>query len=175
VFDGHHAPYRETDPVAPINLYGEHKVMAEAGMRSRCPQTTICRLPLMYGTSPYAPSFLQGFLQKLQAGEPLQLFTDEFRTPASGLSVARGILLALGSGVEYLHLGGPERLSRYAFGQLLVEILGLPETLLQPCLQADVHMPAARPGDVALDSTLAFGLGYHPSAIKPELEEIIHA
>ncbi|NJN23538.1 MAG: sugar nucleotide-binding protein [Acaryochloridaceae cyanobacterium RL_2_7] len=25
VFDGEHPPYQETDPVSPINLYGEHK------------------------------------------------------------------------------------------------------------------------------------------------------
>ena len=32
VFDGLNAPYRETDPVSPLSLYGEQKVMAEEGI-----------------------------------------------------------------------------------------------------------------------------------------------
>jgi dTDP-4-dehydrorhamnose reductase len=172
VFDGQRGNYSETDPVAPVNRYGEHKVLAEAGMRSRYPQTIICRLPLMFGATPHAPSFMQGFIAKLRQGETLQLFTDEYRTPASGKSIAQGILLALGSDRPYWHLGGPERCSRYEFGQYLAQIWQLPATLIQPCLQAAVTMAAVRPADVSLDSSLAFSQGYAPLGIVPELQKL---
>jgi dTDP-4-dehydrorhamnose reductase len=126
----------------------------------------------MFGATPHAPSFLQGFVAKLRQGETLQLFTDEYRTPASGESIAQGILLALGSDIPCWHLGGQERLSRYEFGQYLVEILQLPVNLLQPCLRATVPMAAPRPADVSLDSSLAFSRGYNPLGIVQELQKL---
>jgi dTDP-4-dehydrorhamnose reductase len=172
VFDGQHAPYAETSVVSPVNCYGKHKVMAEEGMRSRYPKTSICRLPLMFGTTPHAPSFLQGFVAQLRQGKSLKLFTDEYRTPASGSAIAQGILGALHHQPPYLHLGGKEKLSRYEFGLQLAERLHLPKELILPCRQADVPMAAPRPADVALDSALAFAIGYAPAAIIEELQKL---
>jgi dTDP-4-dehydrorhamnose reductase len=170
VFDGRKAPYRETDVVSPVNRYGEHKGMAEDRMRSRYPKTVICRLPLLFGVTPHAASFLQGFVAQLRRKEPLKLFTDEYRTPASGTAIAQGILLALQQDIPCVHLGGKERLSRYEFGQQLVKRLNLSEDLIQPCLQSDVPMAAPRPADVSLESSLAFSLGYTPQSIVEELQ-----
>jgi dTDP-4-dehydrorhamnose reductase len=169
VFDGKHPPYREIDPVCPINTYGEQKVAAEDGMLRRHIGVVICRMPLMFGAAPTAPSFLQSFLHTLQRGESLKLFTDEYRTPASGKTAATGILIALERAKGLLHLGGRERLSRYEFGQIMAEIFGFPQSQLIPCRQADVPMPAARPADVSLESIPAFGLGYQPRLIREEL------
>jgi dTDP-4-dehydrorhamnose reductase len=172
VFDGLNPPYDETAPVSPINLYGEHKVLAEDGMRERNPQTIICRMPLMFGVAPQAQSFLQSFVNTLQTGQPLKLFTDEVRTPVSGQTAAQGILLALKQGPSCLHLGGPERISRYDFGRVLAKVLNCSEALLEACQQADVPMAAPRPADVSLDSSLAFNLGYRPDKIESELQRI---
>ncbi|OLP17794.1 NAD(P)-dependent oxidoreductase [Leptolyngbya sp. 'hensonii'] len=169
VFDGQHPPYRETDPVCPLSHYGEQKVQAEEGIRQRYPQSAICRMPLMFGSANQAKSFIQPFIQTLRAGGNLRLFTDEYRTPASGTTAARGILLALEKVQGRIHLGGRERISRYAFGQLMAEVLDLPADQLQGCLQAEVPMAAPRPRDVSLDSSLAFALGYHPLSLRDEL------
>jgi dTDP-4-dehydrorhamnose reductase len=172
VFDGLNPPYDEAATVSPINLYGEHKVMAEEGMKERNPKTIICRLPLMFGVTPYAQSFLQSFVNTLQAGQVLKLFTDEIRTPVSGQTAAHGILLALKQGPSCLHLGGAERMSRYDFGRVLAKVLDCSDQLLQACQRADVPMAAPRPGDISLDSSLAFRLGYCPAAIEAELQQI---
>lgn len=170
VFDGQHPPYHETDPVSPVNLYGEQKVLAEEAMRSRHPKTAICRMPLMFGeASPTAHSFIQPFLQTLRQKQELRLFIDEFRTPASGTSAAQGLLLALEKVQGCIHLGGKERISRYEFGRLMIEVLGLSETNLQACRQQDVPMSAPRPADVSLDSFRAFSLGYEPLTLREEL------
>ncbi|MEQ9237644.1 SDR family oxidoreductase [Coleofasciculus sp. E2-BRE-01] len=173
VFNGLNPPYRETDPVSPISYYGEQKVRAENLMLTRYPQTAICRMPLMFGqATPTAISFIQPFIETLQAGNELKLFVDEFRTPVSGTTAAKGLLLALDNVQGYLHLGGKERISRYEFGCLLVDVLRLPKTGLNSCRQAEVKMAAPRPPDVSLDSSKAFALGYNPLPLQEELEAL---
>ncbi|MCM1984541.1 SDR family oxidoreductase [Lyngbya confervoides] len=173
VFDGRQAPYGEADPVSPINVYGQQKASAEAAILADHPQATICRMPLLFGVAPTAPSFLQALLQQLHTGQSLDLFTDEFRTPVYAADAAQGILMALEHEPRILHLGGVERLSRYEFGQILVSVLGLPDSCLRPCLQADVPTLAPRAPDLTLDSRQALSLGYAPQAVRPVLERIL--
>jgi dTDP-4-dehydrorhamnose reductase len=174
VFDGLNAPYKEIDPVCPINIYGEHKVMAEQKMLEEYPQTAVCRMPLMFGAAtPTASSFIQPFIQTLQQGKELNLFVDEFRTPVSGTTAAKGLLLALEKVNGLIHLGGKERISRYEFGRLLIEVFQLPAAGLKACRQEDVKMAAPRPIDVSLDSSKAFALGYQPLPLREELEALV--
>ncbi|HAX78559.1 MAG TPA: NAD(P)-dependent oxidoreductase, partial [Cyanobacteria bacterium UBA11372] len=105
-------------------------------------------------------------------GKELSLFTDQFRTPASGKTAASGLLLALEKVEGILHLGGKERVSRYEFGRLMAEVFELPQDKLKACLQEDVPMPAPRPNDVSLNSEKAFALGYQPLSLREELEKL---
>lgn len=173
VFNGSNPPYCETDPVCPINLYGEQKVAAELGMLQRYPDVTIARMPLMFGAAP-APSFIQPFIERIKTGQTLNLFVDEVRTPISGRSAAQGLLLVLEKAKGQIHLGGLERLSRYEFGLLLIEVLRLQNAKIKPCYQSDVPMAAARALDVSMDSSLAFSLGYQPGFVKDELQAIVN-
>lgn len=166
VFDGQAAPYSEASPPSPISVYGRHRVEAEALIQAQHPTAAICRLPLLYGPpSPTAECFLQGFVRTLKAGQPLHLFTDEFRTPAYVEDAAAGLLLALENAQGLLHLSGPERLSRYDFGLQMAKAFGLDKGLILPSKQADVTMPAARPADVSSNSQRAYGLGYRPRGV----------
>ncbi len=174
VFDGQAAPYSETDAPNPINRYGHHKAEAEALIQTLHPTATICRMPLMYGpASPTAECFLQGFLRTLAAGKPLNLFADEFRTPAYVEDAAAGLLLALEKATGLLHLGGPDRLSRYDFGLHMAAVYRLDKSLLVPGKQSEVTMPAARPADVSSNSQKAFELGYCPRGVVAGLEATV--
>ncbi|MDY6804543.1 MAG: NAD(P)-dependent oxidoreductase [Cyanobacteriota bacterium] len=170
VFNGLNPPYKETDPVSPLSYYGEQKALAEVGMLERYPKTAVCRMPLMFGIpSPASNSFIQPFIKSMREGKELNLFVDEFRTPASATTAAKGLLLALEKVEGYLHLGGKERISRYDFGCSMADILELPKDKLKPCLQEDVQMAAPRPKDLDLDSSKAFELGYQPLFLREEL------
>lgn len=171
VFNGLNPPYRESDTVCPINHYGEQKVLAEQGMLERYPQTAICRMPLMFGATPStASSFIQPFIQTLREGKALSLFTDEIRTPVSGQTAGKGLLLALNQQVQgILHLGGKEAISRYDFGLLMAQVLKLPQDKITSCLQKDVSMAAPRPANTSLDSSQAFALGYSPLPLREQL------
>ena len=146
VFDGLKAPYREENPVSPINAYGEQKAEAERKILERNPEAVICRMPLMFGEAgPVAKNFIQPMIQAMKAGREIFLFTDEYRTPISGRDAANGIFLALSKARGLLHLGGVERLSRFDFGALLRDVLKVPGARLVPCLQQSIAMPAPRP------------------------------
>ncbi len=173
VFDGTKAPYRETDPVAPLNIYGEQKVAAEREILAVYPRAGICRMPLMFGMAPpTASSFIQPWIKSLSAGESLKLFVDEFRTPVSALTAARGLLMALQFAPGTLNLGGKERLSRYEFGLLLAEVFGFESSLISPIYQKDLQMAAPRAADVSLDISKAIAFGYKVPSIESELESI---
>ena len=175
VFDGKNPFYKETDPVCPINYYGEQKAIAEQKMSQIYPAIALCRMPLMFGApSPVSPSFLHGMLSNLQADKEVNLFTDEFRTPASARAASGGLLLAIEKRVRgVLHLGGKERISRYDFGLLVADILQLSSNLIKPGKQADVEMVAPRSPDTSLDSSKAFALGYQPLSLREELINIL--
>jgi dTDP-4-dehydrorhamnose reductase len=173
VFDGTQAPYRETDPVSPINLYGTQKATAEREILSVYPQATICRMPLMFGIAPStATSFIQPWLTSLQSQQKLQLFVDEFRTPVSATTAAQGLLMALRKSPGMLHLGGKERISRYDFGCLLAEVFEFDRDLISSIYQKDLQMAAPRAADVSLDSRKAIELGYILPSLRVELESI---
>jgi dTDP-4-dehydrorhamnose reductase len=170
VFDGVFPPFREECALSPASVYGEQKAAAETGMRSRHGRVVICRMPLMYGdVPPQAFSFIQPQISSILAGKEIRLFFDAFRTPVSGSSAARGLLLALSHTPDILHLGGRERISRYDFGVKLARALGRPDTPLTAVSQKDVVLGAPRPLDVSLDSTKAMALGYNPLPVDVEL------
>ncbi|PSB23526.1 SDR family oxidoreductase [Stenomitos frigidus] len=170
VFDGLKAPYQESDRVSPINRYGEQKALAEVAVLDRYPKAAVCRMPLMFGAvPPTASSFIQPFIHALRTGQELKLFTDEFRTPVSGSTAAKGLLLALQTFQGRFHLGGKERVSRYEFGCRMAGVLALPTATIKACRQQDVPMAAKRPPDLSLDSSQAFALGYAPLSLREAL------
>ena len=174
VFDGKNPLYKEDDPVCPINHYGEQKAIAEQKTSEIYPKMALCRMPLMFGVpSPVSPSSLQGLVSDLEAGKEVNLFTDEYRTPASGRSASQGLLLAVEKVQGILHLGGRERISRYDFGLLVADILNLPTENIKPGKQTDVEMVASRSPDTSLDSSKAFALGYQPLSLREELTRIL--
>ena len=173
VFDGQNPFYKESDRVSPICIYGEQKVIAEQKMSKIYPAIALCRMPLMFGTSAVSSSFIRGIKENLKAGKPVNLFTDEFRTPASAAAASKGLLLAVDRVRGILHLGGKERISRYDFGLLIADILQLPKELIKPGKQADVDMPAKRSPDTSLDSSKAFALGYQPLPVREELTNLL--
>ena len=128
-------------------------------------------MPLMFGESgPVAKSFIQPLIKAMTSGIEVNLFTDEYRTPVSGKNAAEGIMVALNTMPGVIHLGGSERISRYDFGNLLLEIFKPKHATLNPVRQKDLNMPAPRPPDVSLDSSKAMELGFGPNTIRTELE-----
>ncbi|MCG3778937.1 MAG: dTDP-4-dehydrorhamnose reductase [Nitrospira sp.] len=121
VFDGSKGWYVETDPVNPLNVYGETKAEAERLVLQN-PQHGVIRVGLNAGFSPIgARSFVEDMRISVKSGKPLTLFTDEFRCPMPAGMTARAIweLIEVDRPGLY-HLGGADRLSRWEIGQALI-------------------------------------------------------
>jgi dTDP-4-dehydrorhamnose reductase len=170
VFDGERGGYRETDAAAPLSIYGRSKVAAEQAVLN-CRNCVVVRVSLLFGpTLADNPSFFDQQVQALRKGEPLTLFRDEWRTPLSMVTAARGLLgIARSDYCGLLHVGGPERLSRLEMGQRLARSLGLSDATLVPATRAQVAAGEPRPRDTSLDSSRWRGL--FPAAEWPTWEE----
>lgn len=173
VFDGHNPPYKETDPPSPINTYAEHKALAEIGMKKRNPETIICRMALLFGTSDtVSKSFLHPLLDAMRSGQKVPLFVDEFRTPLSGRDAVSGLMIAVQRRPDILHLGGSERISRLEFGQRVKAVFKIRNADLAPCKQKSLDLPAPRPPDLSLDISKATSMGFAPHPLSEELKHL---
>ena len=171
VFDGFNAPYKEDDPVCPINVYGEQKVLAEKEILRRCQEVAVCRTSIMFGHHPNrVKSWFQKNLESMRTHQNLQLFVDEFRTFLSVRRAVSGLLLALGNINGILHLSGDESISRYDFAKLMTRAFHINNARLTPCNLTDVQVTAPRAHDLSLDNSKAKAFGFNPSSIKKELE-----
>ena len=174
VFDGHSAPYCETDTVHALSIYGRQKVRAEQLVQQAHPGALVCRLPLMIGLAPHAGHhFCIRMLHSIRSGAPLSLFTDEFRTPVDNTSAAAGILGAMERTRGVLHLGGKTRVSRYDLGVMMCAAFGIAPDMLRPVSIASLDTGTPRAADVSLDSRKAYGLGYAPVPLDRAVDHIV--
>lgn len=172
VFAGDRAPYSEEDPPDPVSLYAEHKAVAEEAVRAIHPDGAVRRMPMMFGPdSPSSHNFSAATAKSLREGKPLKLFTDEFRTPLSS-TVASEALLQFLHTPGLLHLGGPERVSRYDLGLMIAEALEINSPAIKPLRQEELEMSAPRPKDVSLKIDKAKKLGFEPPALAQQIREV---
>jgi dTDP-4-dehydrorhamnose reductase len=161
VFDGEHAPYRETDPPTPLSFYGQTKAAAEPAVLAH-PGNAVVRVALLFGPSRQAmPSFFDEQFRALREGREITLFEDEWRTPIDLAMAAHALEeLALSDAEGIFHVGGRERLSRLEMGRELAKALGVSLDLVRPSRREAVPAPEPRPRDTSLDSSrwrAAFG------------------
>ncbi|MFQ5492329.1 MAG: SDR family oxidoreductase, partial [Phycisphaerae bacterium] len=132
VFDGTAAPYRETDTPNPLSQYGQTKLEAERTLTD-AEKILIVRLPLMYGhpRTKRQTTFTKQ-IDALRKGQPLSLFTDEFRTPIHLADAAKSLItLARSNLTGLIHVAGPQRLSRYEMVERFAACLNITHPNLQ--------------------------------------------
>lgn len=154
VFAGDEGPYAEDATPRPLQTYGRTKLDGEDAARRAHRSVTVLRVSLVYGNSPTGDrSASERLLQELRSGGRPRLFNDEFRTPILAEDVARVISdLIPSKEIRLLHVGGPDRMSRFAFGQELAKAFGFPDEQLEEVSVAEVDIMPARPPDVSLDT-----------------------
>ena len=187
VFDGERAPYRESDDALPTAVYGASKLEGERAARDELGERAVAvRLALMYGPRRGAESrksFAETMIERARSGESVTLFEDQIRTALYVEDAAAGLLklAELGPAHPVVHLGGPERASRYEMGLVALDVFGLPRELARVSRMADHSVPkrpkagldaihAVRPRDVSLDGALARSLGLDVRGLRKGLE-----
>jgi dTDP-4-dehydrorhamnose reductase len=146
VFDGGRAPYRASDPVAPLSAYGASK--AEGEERVRAHGGRVVRLPLLFGPDAHGRGASASLRRALANGESPALFTNEYRSPLHAADAAAALVEALVApdGPGLFHLAGPERVSRWELGQRFCCAQRLDRSRLRA---VECHEPL-RPRDTAL-------------------------
>lgn len=155
IYDGTQGHYDETAAPQPLMVYGRTKLEGEQQAATICRHMVILRLALMYGWgNPTRATFIDWMLARLQAGQEVPLFVDQYRTPLYVGQAAEVIGRLIDTpGVQgVFNLGGGERLDRYTFGRRCCEVFDLPQQLLKPVEMAAVGSAIARPRDCSLNS-----------------------
>lgn len=91
VFDGSKSgAYVETDPIAPLGVYGATKAAGEAAVRAACAPHVILRTSWVYGA--FGNNFLKTMLRLAATKDELRVVSDQHGCPTSTRNLAEAIL-----------------------------------------------------------------------------------
>jgi len=173
VFDGKSAPYRETDPVCPVNRYGELKVECERLVRETLARYTIVRPILMYGWNHIVtrPNTATWIYDKLMRGESVPVVTDVFENPLYNQQCGRALWAVVRKKPEGIfHLAGKDTASRYDFARKIAKMFGLDASLLRPVTSAAFPDIALRPPNTSfVTARMERELGVPPISLREGL------
>jgi dTDP-4-dehydrorhamnose reductase len=184
VFDGTRArPYRESDPINPINAYGRGKAAGEAAVRQAQPRHVILRTSWLYGA--FGHNFLKTMVRLAQEREELRVVADQRGSPTSTRDLANAILriaprLTLGEGVwGTYHFTGSGVTTWHGFAFAIVAaqapLTGRKPRVI-PITTAEFPTPARRPANSELDcSRFAQTFGFRAREWAQEAAEITQA
>ncbi len=175
VFDGSQGPYSEADAPAPVNYYGSTKLVAENAVMESGLHWAIARTILVYGTVPSAGRVnIVGWVKNtLEQSLPVNMVTDQVRTPTFVNDLARGILLMIEKNATGIyHLSGEEQMTPYEMAVETARFFGLDTTLVKEAASPDIRQPAIRPPRTGFDITKAKKeLGFQPVSFLDGLRE----
>lgn len=162
VFDGTaREPYRETDSVRPIGVYGRTKLLGEEQVRAANPRHVVLRTAWVY--SPFGRNFVKSIIDMAQTRDRLTVVDDQQGSPTSALDLANAILMLIehwregkktGLGQTY-HVAGSGVASWCGLASAVMaecRQLGFPAVEVEPIRTENWPTRAARPAFSALDS-----------------------
>jgi dTDP-4-dehydrorhamnose reductase len=135
VFDGSkRQPYLESDPVAPLNVYGNTKLAGEGFIRATTERHFILRTSALYGKSPCRAKGGRNFVDLMLklAGErdELRVVDDEVISPTSTAELAKQIeVLVRTNHFGLYHATAEGSCSWYSFARMIFEITKTKVTL----------------------------------------------
>lgn len=147
VFDGTAGPYSEEAQTNPVNVYGEHKAEAEAGIEAILPQShLIVRTTGVFGEEQARKNFVLRLCDRVRNGETVKVPIDQIGNPTWSEDLAGAILSALDSGYRgLLHAAGATLLSRYDFALSVARVFALDQKRIIPVETETLAQPARRP------------------------------
>jgi dTDP-4-dehydrorhamnose reductase len=155
VFDGlKEGPYLETDPPAPVNVYGASKLRGEELLLGHPARWTVLRTAWLYGEE--GGSFFGKVIERarraIAAGESLPIVCDQVGSPTDVHTLSAQIEAVLAEGFEGLfHAAAEGAASWYQFAEEIFAGLGLRPRLV-PIPGEELRRPARRPPRVVLEN-----------------------
>lgn len=162
VFDGTAtAPYVESSPVGPINVYGRSKLAGERLALSAYPSALIIRTSWVISGS--HDNFVATMLRLAGEGRALDVVDDQTGRPTIAADLARGTLAAVASGAAgLLHMANQGTTTWFELARESIAEAGLDPDLISPCTTERFPRPAPRPMYSVLASEVAATAGIEP-------------
>ncbi len=184
VFDGTLGrPYRETDPVAPLGVYGRSKLAGEQAVAEANPDHIVMRTSWVY--SPFGNNFVQTMLRLAETKDEIGVVSDQIGNPTSAYVIADGILAVAkqltaqnaGDVSGLYHLAGAGSASWFDFAQAAFSFAaeaGAKTPRVRAISTADYPTVARRPADSRLNTALfETTFGYSPQEWRQSLAEVL--
>jgi dTDP-4-dehydrorhamnose reductase len=184
VFDGRKTtPYRESDPISPIGIYGRSKAAGETEIRSNLKEHIILRTSWLYGV--HGQNFVKTILKLAGTKENIRVVSDQYGCPTNAGDLAKAILAIVDkwrqqSAVAWgtYHYCGQGIVSWHEFAETIIELarrLGEVKTnRVEPITTADYPTKTRRPAFSALDCNLIKkNFGIHPKPWRESLKSTV--
>jgi dTDP-4-dehydrorhamnose reductase len=191
VFDGSaRRPYRECDPIRPINAYGRSKAAGEAAVRLCQPRHIIVRTAWVYAS--HGSNFVRTMVRLAREREEVGVVADQLGSPTAAADIAAAIvqiarrIASAGKGLTdapwgTYHYTAHGETSWHGLAKHIFEHLaraGERRPQLRPIAAADYSSQTPRPAYSVLDCTLieqAFGVARLPwqGSVDRVLDELV--
>lgn len=162
VFDGSgDRPWREDDPIGPINAYGRTKAEGELLVMAESPGHLVVRSSWL--VSPFGHNFVKTMLRLASERDEIAVVADQRGCPTSTLDLADGLLRlarrsAVGEARGVYHLAGSSTASWAELADFVMQVSrerGGPSARIRPIATVDYPAAAPRPANSVLDCTRA--------------------
>lgn len=184
VFDGKKsAPYVETDPVAPLSVYGRSKAAGEEAVRQALDRHLIIRTAWLYGV--HGHNFVKSMLRLGRENRVLRVVSDQIGCPTFAADLAAALLTVCRrmqsqpqiSWGTY-HLCGRGSVSWHGFAQRIFEIAHrlnlVPAVKVTPISTAEYPTAAPRPAfSVMSCEKIQTGFGIESQPWQDSLEKML--
>lgn len=176
IFDGSHGPLKEDDEPNPISYYGESKLAAEKLVKTSNIKWSIARTVLVYGIAHdmSRSNIVLWVKNSLEAGKPISVVNDQWRTPTLAEDLAMGCyLIAKHSAQGIYHISGDEMMTPYDIAIKTAEFFNLDKSLISKTDASKFTQPAKRPPKTGFIIDKAKNdLGYAPKSFEEGLQTL---
>lgn len=127
VFDGAQPSYCESALVNPLSIYARSKMEAEDVIRQTIPaQHLIIRSGWVYGPDPQRRNFILRLVDRLRAGETVDVPADQWGSPTYTEDLAEAVrVLVEREETGTFHATGPELIDRVSLARRVCDTFGL--------------------------------------------------
>ncbi|MDJ0588770.1 MAG: dTDP-4-dehydrorhamnose reductase [Pleurocapsa sp. MO_226.B13] len=185
VFNGqNHTPYLETDPTAPLGVYGKSKLLGEIGVRENCDRHIILRTAWVYGSRGHG-NFVKTMLRLGETKTELKIVSDQIGSPTWSYDIAWAIAKLLNRSREDSSMKGTYNFSSSGVASWYdlavatfseAKQLGFPLKIerVLPITTADYPTPAKRPAYSVLSKVKFIeALGVYPPHWRESLKKML--
>ena len=185
VFDGSKSGYYlETDPVAPVSVYGASKEAGEQAVRTGNPRHVILRTAWV--VSPHGSNFIKTMLRLAETRPELRVVDDQHGCPTSATDIALALLAITQRMIAdpesprgTYHFVNSGEATWCGFARAIFEVAaahGRPAPKVEGITTADYPTPARRPANSRLNvEKLARDYAISPRPWQEAVDEIVTA